>query len=180
MYYDEAISIFEALKDYNDSTKQAENIQSYLQAIELLNSGDYEAAADLFTALGDFGDSAEQLKGIEELGIYYPYIGEFSCVFDGKERHLSSNFVIENGNVIWEVTMPEGNLMGMGYYFFLSDGNTKRWPVNDNMTVIDAHEEAGTVTVKFENGNIIVTGSGGHIDESDRLDFWNRCYVKVK
>lgn len=183
--YDEAILIFETLGDYKDSANQIENVQSYLHAIELLDSGDYEAAAEIFATLGGFGDSTELLALIEEFGPYAPYIGQFIYVLHGDETYLSSDFVMEDENVFWEVTIPVGNLIGIsipgrGQCFFLSDGNTKRWPVNDDMTVIDAREGMGTVTVKFENGSIIVTGSGSSIKQTDDTAFWNRCYVKAR
>lgn len=179
MYYEEAIAIFEELDGYQDSAEQAETIQNYLHAVELVNNGDYEAAADIFAALGDFGDSAEQLEGIEKLGMYWPYVGEFAYTLDGEQHHLSSDFVIEDGKVTWEVTIPDGELIGLGNYFFLSKGDTRQWPVSEDMTVVDKNTTMGTVTVKFENGNILVTGKGGYIDRSDYDEFWNRCYVKV-
>lgn len=187
MYYEEAIAIFEELDGYQDSAEQAETIQNYLHAVELVNNGDYEAAADIFAALGDFGDSAEQLEGIEKLGMYWPYVGEFAYTLDGEQQHLTSDFTVEDGNVFWNVTMPDGELMVLrvasNHHSFLSNGSTKRWPVNEDMTVIDNYTEngmvVGTVTVKFENGNIMVTGSGYYIDGLNYPEFWNRQYVKV-
>ena len=156
------------------------NIQDYLHAINLMDNDDYEAAAEVFTTLGDFIDSNDWLTGIENLKPYEPYVGEFVYVLDGEEHHLSSRFDLQNENIIWEVTMPDGELMGFRGYFFLSSGEPEHWPVNEDMTVIDTDQTYGTVTVKFENGNILVTGNGGYIDKSTNPDFWNRCYVKVK
>ena len=68
--------------------------------------------------------------------------------------------------------------MGINNYFFLSSGDTRQWPVSEDMTVVD-ESTTGTVTVRFENGNILVTGEGGYIDRWGSESFWNRCYVKV-
>ena len=111
--------------------------------------------------------------------MYWPYVGEFAYTLDGEQHHLSSDFVIEDGKVTWEVMIPDGELIGLGNYFFLSSGDTRQWPVSEDMTVVDKNTTMGTVTVKFENGNILVTGKGGYIDRSDYPDFWNRRYVKV-
>lgn len=181
--YDEAIDVFTELGYYRDSKKQVKNIKDYLNAIELMKEKDYEAAAEIFTVLDSLGDSAKQLALIKKLKACGPYIGEFIYVLKGEEQHLSSDFDIRDGKVIWAVTMPEGELMGIrsgyGYSttFFLSDGNTRYWPVSEDMTVIDDQMSKGTVTVKFKNGNIMVDGSG---IGSDNFSFWNRCYEKAE
>ena len=64
--FDLAISIFEMLGDYRDSSAQIVICQNaklkvyYDRAVELFNSGDYDAAKQVFEMLGDYGDSAIQ------------------------------------------------------------------------------------------------------------------------
>lgn len=177
--YEEAISKFEGLGDYKDSTEQAKNIADYVKAIGLMEDGDYEAASEIFSKLGDYEDSAEQLVQIDILKPYFPYIGEFICTVNGGERHLTSNFGIYDGNVCWEIDVPNNEAIGIrtngvAYAFFTS------CPVEDlivskEMTVIDEWYEE-TLTAKFENGDIFITGEGHFVSEND---FYNRHYIKA-
>ncbi len=62
--YDGAITAFEALGDYKDSSAmlvESANAKEYAQAEKLLASGDYDGAIAAFEALGDYKDSSAML-----------------------------------------------------------------------------------------------------------------------
>ena len=62
--YDGAITAFEALGDYKDSSAmlvESANAKEYAQAEKLLASGDYDGAITAFEALGDYKDSSAML-----------------------------------------------------------------------------------------------------------------------
>ena len=63
--YDEAISSFTELGDYQDSANkiiECGKAKEYKSAEVLLDSGEYEDAKELFTNLGDYKNSADMVK----------------------------------------------------------------------------------------------------------------------
>ena len=74
--YEEAVSIFEALGDYKDSTKKINECdlaiveRKYDEALNFANAGQYEKAIVIFKALGGFRDSIAQID-VCNTGILY-------------------------------------------------------------------------------------------------------------
>lgn len=70
--YEDAISIFEQIRDYKDSGEQIENCEEhikenlYVQAIGLFDLKSYEEAITIFEELGDYKDSQEQIVSCNE------------------------------------------------------------------------------------------------------------------
>ncbi len=59
--YEEAIAVFEALRDYKDSATQISECR-YRSALSLMESGQYEEAIAAFADLGDYKDSAKRIN----------------------------------------------------------------------------------------------------------------------
>lgn len=179
--YDNAAAAFAALGDYKDSAEQAENsevyVTAYKNAVAFAENGDYEAAGEIFAGLGDYKDSAEWLTQIELWKQYTPYTGEFVCVVEGYEGHLTSNFGISDGNVCWKAIFT-GYGLGLGrtretIHDFFSDN----LPVNIEEKTVTDKWDGETLTAKFENGDIFITGEGPFTSGNE---VFNRHYTKIK
>ena len=104
--YDGAITAFEALGDYKDSSAmrvESANAKEYAQAEKLLASGDYDGAITAFEALGDYKDSAdlrnesvyEKATALLASGDYDGAIAAFEALGDYKD---SSAMLVESAN----------------------------------------------------------------------------------
>ena len=60
--YDEAIELFESIKNYKDSDIQLDNLKKYKNALDALETGDYRKAYDGFSSLKGYRESDEKLK----------------------------------------------------------------------------------------------------------------------
>ena len=179
-HYDEAVAKFTELGNYKDSAEQAENskvyVTAYENAVAFAKDGDYESAGEIFAGLGDYKNSAEWLTQIELWKQCTPFTGEFICMVEGYEGHLTSNFEISDSNVCWEAIFT-GYGLGLGHtretiHEFFSDN----LPVSIEMTVTDKWY-GETLTAKFENGDIFITGEGPFTSENE---VFNRHYTKIK
>lgn len=198
--YADAINVFSELGDYKDSAELANNITDYSTAIALMNGGDFEAAEIIFSTLGDFEDCADWLAQPDFMKPYFPYIGEFVCIVYEMEVHLTSDFAIYGGNVCWEVDFyylsPDGRasneLIPFGQIGIIIDDELHCYftdcPVEDlivskEMTVTDTWDVL-TLTAKFENGEILISGKSTWLDFNGRdkavKEYYNRQYTKVE
>ncbi len=63
--YDQAITVFKALKGYDNSEeliREAENALAYEKATALLDAGEFDEAIQAFESLGSYKDSADQIE----------------------------------------------------------------------------------------------------------------------
>ena len=87
--YDIAISIFEMLENYKDSSvmiaicKNSKLQIYYDSALSMFNDGEYDAAREVFLMLGDFSDSAQQVVRCDNMKRQIRYDAAMSLADEG-------------------------------------------------------------------------------------------------
>lgn len=186
---DKAIAAFTKLGDYKDSAEQLLK-SKYEKAVHLIenaeNLEDVEEANALFIELDGYADSAERVEWIETYREYVPYIGEFVCMINGAEYHLSSDFTTCNGNVCWKVELSDGQYgiftpEGEVLYSFFDEDRIEELVVSTEMSVSDEWSDGqltSKATATFANGDIAITVDGfdqetGSVQKISK-DLWQR------
>ena len=91
----------------------------YNEALELIESGDYEEAYEILKELGDYKDSAELLKNFRFVPSSYVY----KELYEGEEYKITASVSLGEGNLPVQVVLIEDGEKYICDYTYDNDGN---------------------------------------------------------
>ena len=165
--YEEALSLYTKLGDYNDSIDRTKSIQSILDE-EYSNylASAYDAAEKDLSSAGEYLDripeSYEPAKSLREIyNLYIPYSGRFELTADysaTEGEDFISVFVVSSDNTVsWRAEKADNSF----HVFSIDEMGVKKLAKVENMQVkVQFNNERGkkiTTDVRFSDNEIYIT-----------------------